>query len=217
MCLYIQHTIWYKPPLKKKHGTVKHKPGFELKDPSARIPCQLCGFEVKSGNSPGHSMKVHMEVHKSQTALQCPISPCSTRIFTSKPSYTFPIQMYNHIERIHGIPFKLLIVNFKCKICDQTVIGRHLGKGSKLYGNGWKLRMERHIKIFHTDKVDDLKDFMAKWDKNFEKSELIFKEDVYEEEKCKMYIEDNIEKIYMNIVNKTPVVDLSLVKMESCS
>ena len=202
---------------KKKHGKVQHRPGRELKDPSARIPCELCGSEVKAGNSPAHSMKLHMEIHKFQTPLKCPIESCSAEIYGSKVSYTFPIQMYSHIERVHGIPFKLLSVNFKCKLCGKTLIGRHHVKASYPYGASWKDLMKRHIKVLHEERIDDSKSFAQNWDKNFEKSELVFEDDTYENEEHKTYIENNLKEIYMNIVNKIPVVTLKLIKSNTVS
>ena len=122
---------------KKKHGQVKHRPGHTAKDPSNRTPCELCGFRVKSGNSAAHSMKLHMENHKSQIAIDCPINTCSTQIFTARPSYSFPLPLYDHIENVHGVDFGQLIVNFTCKICSKTVIGKH--QGSKVsFAEEWK-------------------------------------------------------------------------------
>ena len=216
---------------KKKHGQVKHRPGYVGKDTSKRAPCDLCGFMVKSGNSLVHSMKLHKEKHNAQIAINCPVSTCSIKIFTSKTSYSFPLPLYSHIETVHEVPLEQFVVDFTCKICSEKVTGRCIGD-RVTFADKWKTNMKKHIKIHHKETLPGLKVFAEDWKKYFECEEMRFEdlgdqlfhdkdnvslneklnkiENIVEEVKLSV---ENYQRMFLDILNRVPVVNLEQISI----
>ena len=212
---------------KRKHGLVKHRAGFIEKDTSKRVPCELCGFMVKSGNSITGSMKRHKKKHSTQLAISCPVSTCSIKIFTSKPSYSFPLPLYNHIETVHGVPLEQFMVDFNCKICSEKVTGRCSGD-RVTFASKWKTDMKKHINLFHIERLPELKVFAEDWKDYFEYGEMKL-----EDNKDKLFLRndgldkkdfvleniaqevklsvDDYQRMFLDILNRIPVVNLEQI------
>jgi len=176
---------------KKKHGKVKHrKPVEEIKkEKDIKLECSFCDKKIRAGNSPIHSMKVHMKTHEMERpSLECPIQDCEKRILIwnskngkSYQSYQLPIQYFNHLETTHTISFEQheIQVTYQCHSCSNEVVlktnkARHKMLASA-YSHSWGETLQKHIKENHNKNIE-IGIWSEEWSNFYERTKIVLQE-----------------------------------------
>ena len=210
--------------MKKKHGKVKHKKDYIPVEERPQIECEKCGQKLKSGASPLHTLKLHMEVHAKERLERCPFRSCTFEVVDRDPKYYHTKAFYTHMFDIHSTSD--LKVSYKCKICDKELSPKQNNKTppQKTFKDSLINHMFTHEEadfkknyLFVTNRYKSDK-FTKDWSKFYERITKIENDSEKEHAsrldqlKQDLSIEE-YQRAFEDIMRRTPVVNICKIEI----